>query len=169
MNASILQLFGLSPHLAPSFVNGTFEVTLGAKAAATEASDAGLPLVDRVAAAAFILSWAGLSVHAQVAGLMSRTAWRYLPFAQARLIHGFMATALVYLIWPLFRTDEAAVAPALAWANWAPWPLKGPSAIRAYIPTATWIPLMFLIVLTVIVTAGTMAIGIGNFKRRKEV
>ncbi len=102
--AGFLALFGLSPHLAPSLINGTFEVTIGAKAAALS-GDAGvtLPLVHRVAAAAFVLSWAGLSVHAQVAGLMSRTKWRYLPFARFRLLHGLIAMFIVYMIWPLFH------------------------------------------------------------------
>ncbi|MFC5530090.1 nucleoside recognition domain-containing protein [Cohnella yongneupensis] len=100
--AGFLQLCGMSPHLTPSLINGTFEVTIGAKAAANSGTaGSSLPLVDRVAAAAFVLSWAGLSVHAQVAGLMSRTKWRYLPFARFRLFHGIVAMILVYLIWPL--------------------------------------------------------------------
>jgi len=122
---SLLHLAGLAPGLADSLVRGTFEVTLGARAAAegggaesawtgaawtaaamgsaggTGASSPLPPLVDRVAAAAFVLSWGGLSVHAQVAGLMSRTSWRYGPFLRARLLHAFMAAAFVYLLWPL--------------------------------------------------------------------
>lgn len=102
--AGLLDLCGLSPLIAPSLIYGTFEVTIGAKAAAMN-GDAGaaLPLVHRVAAAAFVLSWAGLSVHAQVAGLMSRTNWRYWPFARFRLLHGLIAMVIVYMIWPLFH------------------------------------------------------------------
>lgn len=102
--AGFLELFRLSPHLAPALINGTFEVTIGAKSAAgSGAAGASLPLVDRVAAAAFVLSWAGLSVHAQVAGLMSRTPWRYIPFARDRLLHGLLAMVAVYAIWPLWH------------------------------------------------------------------
>lgn len=103
MTAGMLQLFGLSPDMGPAIVKGTFEVTLGAKAAATEgASGLQLPLVHRIAAAAFVLSWAGLSVHAQVAGLMSRARWRYAPFLLFRLLHGVLAMLIVYIIWPFF-------------------------------------------------------------------
>jgi len=93
-----LQALGLSGALASALTQGVLEVTLGAKAAA---SDASVPLADRLAAAAFVLSWAGFSVHAQVAGLMSRTDWRYAPFVRARLLHAAVSTLLVYALWPL--------------------------------------------------------------------
>ncbi|MBB6678257.1 sporulation integral membrane protein YlbJ [Cohnella lubricantis] len=102
-----LHAAGASPHLSDALVSGTFEVTLGSRGAAeagagaAAASGALPPLIDRVAAAAFVLSWGGLSVHAQVAGLMSRTSWRYGPFLRARLLHAGMAVLLVYLLWPL--------------------------------------------------------------------
>ncbi|WP_375142998.1 hypothetical protein [Paenibacillus sp. D2_2] len=35
----------------------------------------------KAAAAAFILSWGGLSVHAQVASILNDTDLRYLPFS----------------------------------------------------------------------------------------
>ncbi len=97
-----LQTCGLEPGLANAFVQGTFEVTLGNAAAAASAGFGGIPaaLIDRVAVAAFVLAWAGLSVHAQVAGLMGRTGWRYGPFARARLLHAGISVALVYLLWP---------------------------------------------------------------------
>lgn len=98
-----LHAAGAAPSLADSLVRGAFEVTLGARGAAEAGAGSGAvpPLVERVAAAAFVLSWGGLSVHAQVAGLMSRTSWRYGPFLRARLIHAVMATLLVILLWPL--------------------------------------------------------------------
>lgn len=98
----VLQTCGLDPGLANAFVQGTFEVTLGNAAAAAGAGAGGIPaaLIDRVAVAAFVLAWAGLSVHAQVAGLMGRTGWRYGPFARARLLHAGISVALVYLLWP---------------------------------------------------------------------
>ena len=92
-----LEALGLAGALASAFTQGTLEVTLGARAAAADTS---VPLMDRVAAAAFVLSWAGFSVHAQVAGLMSRTAWRYAPFVRARLLHAVVSTLLVYALWP---------------------------------------------------------------------
>ncbi len=149
--AALLQMAGMPPGLYPAFIQGTFEVTLGARASA-QASGA-LPLVDRLAAAAFVLSWAGLSVHAQVAGLMSRTSWRYGRFARTRLLHGILATAIVYLIWPFFQPGSsnaapvwlnADYAPPFGWLNadyappfgWILWPLLMAAALLLFLASA---------------------------------
>jgi sporulation integral membrane protein YlbJ len=155
LTATLLRGFGLSPNLAPSFLNGTFEVTLGAKSAA---ADAAIPLVDRIAAAAFVLSWAGLSVHAQVAGLMSRTDWRYIPFARARLIHGLVAMLLVYLIWPLINANEPTSLPA--------WTHSVSSFRHTLFPSIAWLPLFAISILSVIVVTGMIAIGAGKLRER---
>ncbi|MBC8081422.1 MAG: sporulation integral membrane protein YlbJ [Gorillibacterium sp.] len=93
---ALLGLAGLPASLCDALVGGLFEVTLGAKAAGQTAQTA---LQFKVAAAAFILSWGGLSVHAQVVSLLHQTNLRYYPFFLARLLHGFMATALVFVLW----------------------------------------------------------------------
>ncbi|MDF2836351.1 MAG: sporulation integral rane protein YlbJ [Paenibacillus sp.] len=91
----VMGIVGLPPALADASVYGLFEVTLGSRAAGM----AGTGLMHQAAIAAWVLSWAGLSVHAQVASLISRTTMRYRPFFMARLLHGFLAAALVYLLW----------------------------------------------------------------------
>ncbi|OXM17307.1 sporulation integral membrane protein YlbJ [Paenibacillus herberti] len=91
----VFQTFGGSPTSATAIVNGLFEVTLGAKSAA----ETGAPLVHQTALAAWVLSWAGLSVHAQIASLLSHTGMRYRPFLIARFLHGLLAAALVYILW----------------------------------------------------------------------
>ncbi|MCD9023909.1 nucleoside recognition domain-containing protein [Cohnella silvisoli] len=158
LTARLLHEFGLYPGLASSFVKGTFEVTLGAK---SSAADTAIPLVDRAAAAAFVLSWGGLSVHAQVAGLMSRTDWRYIPFARARFIHGLLAMLLVYLVWPLFMQKETMSLPV--------WAQAIPPFHRTLIPTVAWLPLVVLTVIAVIVAAGALALGIAKMRRGREV
>nr|AYQ75418.1 sporulation integral membrane protein YlbJ [Cohnella candidum] len=152
----ILAAVGMPGELSSSFVQGMFEVTLGARAAA-QTADGGslLPLVDRLAMAAFVLSWAGLSVHAQVAGLMSKTGWRYGPFARTRFLHGVAAAAGVYLIWPLFRFGEAASVPA-----W--WPAAGDTPLTL----AAWPPLMAAAVLSLLIAAGLAARAASSLKRR---
>ncbi|WP_245948193.1 sporulation integral membrane protein YlbJ [Paenibacillus sambharensis] len=92
---SLLHAAGLPHQLSAPLVNGLFEVTLGAKAA----SESGAPLIHQAAAAAWVLSWAGLSVHAQVASLVSSTDIRYKPLLLARFLHSVLACALVYLLW----------------------------------------------------------------------
>ncbi|MFD0588602.1 sporulation integral membrane protein YlbJ [Paenibacillus sp. GCM10027627] len=86
---------GLPAPLADAGIFGLFEVTLGARAAGTT----GTGLMHQVAIAAWVLSWGGLSVHAQIASLLSRTNLRYRPLFLARLLHGFIAMGLVYLLW----------------------------------------------------------------------
>lgn len=93
----LLRHSGLPPSLSPSLVGGLFEVTLGNKEAGS--AGAAIPLVYKVAAAAFVLSWGGLSVHAQIMSVLSNTPMRYGPFLFARAIHALVAPLLVLLLW----------------------------------------------------------------------
>lgn len=86
---------GLPAPLADAGIYGLFEVTLGARAAGTT----GTGLMHQVAVAAWVLSWGGLSVHAQIASLLSRTDLRYKPIIIARFAHGLIAMGLVYALW----------------------------------------------------------------------
>ncbi|MFF2889038.1 sporulation integral membrane protein YlbJ [Paenibacillus sp. NPDC057967] len=91
----LFSLIGLPTPLADAAIFGLFEVTLGSRAAGTT----GTGLMHQVAIAAWVLSWGGLSVHAQIASLLSRTDLRYRPFMIARMLHGLLAVALVYALW----------------------------------------------------------------------
>ncbi|WP_379146553.1 sporulation integral membrane protein YlbJ [Paenibacillus sp. sgz500992] len=93
----ILSLAGFPPELSAALVSGLFEVTLGARSAGE--ATASIPLHFKAAAAAFILSWGGLSVHAQVASILNGTGLRYLPFMLARLVHAFLSAGLLLLLW----------------------------------------------------------------------
>jgi len=92
---AFLHAAGLPADLSAAFANGLFEVTLGAKAA----GESGARLAHRAAAAAWVLSWAGLSVHAQIASIIGRTDIRYAPFLAARAAHGAVSFLLVFLLW----------------------------------------------------------------------
>lgn len=95
--AWLLRGVGLPRELAQPFINGLAEVTLGARSAADAGAHVLLP--HKVAAAAFILSWGGLCVHAQIVSLLNRTNLRYGPFVASRAIHAILATLLVYMLW----------------------------------------------------------------------
>ncbi|TCZ75875.1 sporulation integral membrane protein YlbJ [Paenibacillus albiflavus] len=95
----LLTLVGIPHTLAEPIINGLFEVTLGAKSAGSVGN---IALVYKLAAAAFVLSWGGLSVHAQVVSLLSHTNMRYGPFLRARFLHGIIAAILVLLLWQPF-------------------------------------------------------------------
>ncbi|WP_442603295.1 sporulation integral membrane protein YlbJ [Paenibacillus sp. KN14-4R] len=94
--AAFLTWIHLPATLSEALMSGLFEVTLGAKEAG---SSVGVALSFQVAAAAFILSWGGLSVHAQIVSLLANTNLRYMPFLFARMIHGIIAAIAVLLLW----------------------------------------------------------------------
>ncbi|MDP5272528.1 sporulation integral membrane protein YlbJ [Chengkuizengella sp. 2205SS18-9] len=98
----LLPIFGLPAELSQVIINGIFEVTLGAKSAA----DADSSLMTKTAAAAFVVSWGGLSVHAQIMSLLHTTNLRYHPFLFARLCHGIFAAVLVFLLWTPFQSHQ---------------------------------------------------------------
>ncbi|MBT2761932.1 sporulation integral membrane protein YlbJ [Paenibacillus sp. ISL-20] len=93
----LLSLVGMPESLSTAIVGGLFEVTLGARYAGE--AGAAIPLPYKAAAAAFILSWGGLSVHAQIISILNSTNLRYLPFVIARLVHGVIAATAVLLLW----------------------------------------------------------------------
>lgn len=109
---SILRFTGLPLELSQAVMNGLFEVTIGAKAAGN--APAALALSSKVAIGAFILSWGGMSVHAQIVSLLSHTNLRYMPFLIARLIHALLSAAIVLVIWEpmqVFRDSKAVFLP----------------------------------------------------------
>lgn len=94
---SLLSLAEFPPQLSAALASGFFEVTIGARSAGEAVS--AVPLQFKAATAAFILSWGGLSVHAQVASILNGTGLRYLPFMAARLVHAFLSAVLLLLLW----------------------------------------------------------------------
>ncbi|GIO32039.1 MULTISPECIES: sporulation integral membrane protein YlbJ [Paenibacillus] len=118
----LLKAAGFPASLSEALVGGLFEVTLGARSAGEAA--ASIPLPFKAAAAAFILSWGGLSVHAQIASILHATNLRYLPFMFARLIHAVLAAGLVLVLWnpvmgrilPAPAFQQALPDPGFAWA-----------------------------------------------------
>lgn len=93
-----LALIGLPVGFAQAIVPSLFEVTLGAK----EASLAPLSGIHQAAIGVWALSFAGFSVHAQIASLLSHTPIRYLPFLKIRIIHACLASLMLYIVWPFF-------------------------------------------------------------------
>ncbi|GAB6927168.1 dipicolinic acid transporter SpoVV [Paenibacillus sp. JCM 10914] len=93
----ILSFVGIPESLSTAIVGGLFEVTLGARYAGE--AGAAIPLPYKAAVAAFILSWGGLSVHAQIISILNSTNLRYAPFVFARLMHGVIAASAVLMLW----------------------------------------------------------------------
>ncbi|GAB7386277.1 sporulation integral membrane protein YlbJ [Bacillaceae bacterium] len=91
----LFTLLGIDLSLAPSFLSGIFEIDIGsAQAAAAKAS-----FIEQLIVVSFIIGWSGLSVHAQVASVLTGSDIRILPYIVARLIHGVIAAAATVLLY----------------------------------------------------------------------
>lgn len=95
--AFVLAPLGFPVQLAQPMVSGLFEITLGSQAA-SQFKDT-LPPIYVMAVVSSIIAWSGLSVHAQVASLLSSTDIRYTPYLFARLLHGLLAGIITIIIW----------------------------------------------------------------------
>lgn len=95
----LLALIGFEQSLASGLATGLFEVTLGVKNVAESSS----PLKEQVTITTFLLGWAGLSVHAQVISIISKTDLSYKRFFLGRL---FQASLGGFLVWILYDTFE---------------------------------------------------------------
>ena len=95
--ARLLALLGLSPEWARRLVAGVLELSSG-----VSSLSGGTGLAGRASLAAFMLGWAGLSVHCQVlcflidSGLSART------YLLGKFLHGLISAALTYLVTTLF-------------------------------------------------------------------
>lgn len=102
---------GFSADIMPALASGFFEITIGSKIA----SESMAPLPQQVAAVGMILAWSGLSVHAQVAAMVSETDIRMLPFICARIAHAALAVIYtVFLFGPAIPAVSSLAVPAVA-------------------------------------------------------
>ncbi|KOC24411.1 sporulation integral membrane protein YlbJ [Bacillus velezensis] len=123
---ALLSLFHLPANLDIPLISGMFEITLGSKLV----SEADAALLPKAMIVSFILGFSGLSVQAQVAGILSETDIRFKPFFAARILQGIYAALFILLLWkPLylaldepyqsvflpFRDQEAGSAAVSGW------------------------------------------------------
>jgi len=89
-----LALLRLDEALSPAIFSGIFEITLGTKLA----SEASASLTQKVMVASAVIAWSGLSVHAQVASMISGTDIKMAPYVVARMFHAFFAAIITFLL-----------------------------------------------------------------------
>lgn len=89
-----LRLVGLDASLATAVLGGFFETTLGAQTA----SQSGASLGAQATVASLVIGWSGLSVHMQVAAMLTGTKVRFKPYLYARLLHGLFAAMVTALL-----------------------------------------------------------------------
>lgn len=92
--AVLLTPLGLDKALIPSLISGMFEITLGCQLA----GQAAVPMMQKAMAAGAIIAWSGLSVHAQVASLISETGMKMTPYIVSRFIHAVLAAVYTYIL-----------------------------------------------------------------------
>lgn len=84
------------------FINGLLEITLGCQQAAQSALNIDMKII----AIGAVIAWSGLSVHGQVASIISDTDLSLKPYLKARVIHATLAAFYTAL---LFRLNLAPV------------------------------------------------------------
>ena len=81
-----------------SILNGVFEMTQGLKYIGI----LDIPLKMKAILSCMILSFGGLSVHMQIISIISDTDIKYLPFLTARILHSFISSVMIYLLFEVW-------------------------------------------------------------------
>lgn len=92
--AWLLKDFGVSNMAVESILSGLIEMTSGVWSLRDMASSLG----SRLCMAAFILGWAGLSVHCQVLSFIGSSGLSTKTYFFGKLLHGAISAGLIYLL-----------------------------------------------------------------------
>lgn len=143
MGALLIPL-GFEPDILTALASGFFEMTIGTKMA----SEAATSELQQLMAVSMILGWSGLSIHAQVASMISQTDLRMGLFFAARLVHALLGTCLTWLFYkPASTTGLLSLpvaAPIITWSNYHS------LTVMAYSLLALIAMLIFLILLSIV-------------------
>lgn len=124
---TLFHVIGLSHNLVGPAIQGLFEIDLGSAAAAKASAS----LLDQLIVVSGIIAWSGLSVHGQVATVLSDTDISMKPYFVARALHAVYAGIMTVVFYrpmqsltggmalPAFSTRDFLVAgtPAPVMAN----------------------------------------------------
>lgn len=90
----ILSSVGFSSSLSSPIASGFFEISVGSKLI----SSAQGPLIQKLSAISGIIAWSGLSVHAQVASMISHTDLKISIYIISKALHMFFSGICAFLI-----------------------------------------------------------------------
>ncbi|WP_028778331.1 sporulation integral membrane protein YlbJ [Shimazuella kribbensis] len=113
----ILQLLHLSDILSIPLVAGVLEMTIGSQMMSEYNSN--VSLLIQLAFVSFFLGWNGLSIHAQVASVLSKSDIRYRPYFIGRIMHSFFAFFLTFVFWNIFKPIASSSATPSFLPSWA--------------------------------------------------
>ncbi|HAP32626.1 MAG TPA: hypothetical protein DCQ14_06210 [Firmicutes bacterium] len=86
--AYFLRIVKLDETLAPALFSGLLEIDLGCQLAGSLQH---VSMEQKIIAVSAIIAWSGLSVHAQVASIISPTDISIVPYSLARILHAVLA------------------------------------------------------------------------------
>ena len=90
-----LEIVNMDKALAPAFFSGLLEIDLGCQLAGLLEN---VSMEQKIIAVSAIIAFSGLSVHAQVASIISPTDMSILPYSLARILHAFLAAIYAMLL-----------------------------------------------------------------------
>ncbi len=102
--AQLLSLLGLEPEWARRLVAGLLELSSG-----VSSLSGGRGFVGLASMAAFMLGWAGLSVHCQVLSFLVDSGLSARVYLAGKLCHGLLAAALTWVLARLVPMEEPVV------------------------------------------------------------
>lgn len=92
--SKVLGCLELSQAMAESLLSGAIEMTSGVWSLRDMAGSLG----SRLCMAAFILGWAGLSVHCQVLSFIGKSGLSTRTYFFGKLLHGFLSALLIWIL-----------------------------------------------------------------------
>lgn len=138
--------------VAKSIITGILELTGGTKAISRTL----LPITIKLALSAFVVGFAGLCVHIQVASIVSKYNLSLVPYIVGKFLHGLFSALLTYLyflIFPpevqVFKDTSAALSAGFCMSS-----------------VYSVITILFFLVLGILVIAFT-SMGIKRYKKNK--
>ncbi len=87
---------GIAKGLLTAVVSGFFEITTGIKMTSLLTT---VPLIQQLMATSLILGWAGLSVHFQVASIVSKSDICITPYLLGKGLHGVIAALYTFILY----------------------------------------------------------------------
>lgn len=113
MMSALLFPIGINEPDIKSVLSGVFEITSGVNIASSSDSD----MVHKLTAVSMILGWAGLSVHSQVAAIISDTDISIKPYIKGKLLHGIISALYTYTFLKISNTTFAVSSPVFSQKN----------------------------------------------------
>lgn len=94
----IFALLQIPKEIIMPFITGLLEITLGTKTFTLST----ISLHAQLIGICVLLGFNGLSVHAQVASIISTTDIRYFPYLLGRILHSVISLCLAFIVIPFF-------------------------------------------------------------------